>query len=68
MLMQIPHLHTRIYTGGEWGLIDFSIPGQCVCVLLCVVGIAVYAVPTAVLFEAFGEVLQNKRRREGKVE
>ena len=42
---------------GEWGLIDFTWPGRFVCMFLCVVGIALYAIPTGTLFDSFGAVL-----------
>jgi hypothetical protein len=49
--------YTAVFLVGEWGVIDFSWPGRIVCLFLCVVGIALYAVPTGTLFDSFGAVL-----------
>jgi hypothetical protein len=48
---------TAVFLGGEWGVIDFTWPGRIVCLFLCVVGIALYAIPVGTLFESFGAVL-----------
>jgi hypothetical protein len=48
---------TAVFLVGEWGVIDFSWPGRIVCLFLCVVGIALYAIPTGTLFDSFGAVL-----------
>jgi hypothetical protein len=48
---------TAVFLVGEWGVIDFSMPGRVVCLFLCVVGIALYAIPTGTLFDSFGAVL-----------
>ncbi len=48
---------TAVFLVGEWGLIDFTWPGRFVCMFLCVVGIALYAIPTGTLFDSFGAVL-----------
>jgi hypothetical protein len=49
--------YTAVFLVGEWGVVDFSWPGRIVCLFLCVVGIALYAVPTGTLFDSFGAVL-----------
>ena len=49
--------YTAVFLGGEWGKIDFTAGGRCVCVFLCVVGIAIYAIPIGTLFDSFGAVL-----------
>jgi hypothetical protein len=36
---------------------DFTWGGRFVCLFLCVIGIALYAIPTGTLFESFGAVL-----------
>jgi len=48
---------TAVFLVGEWGLVDFTWPGRFVCMFLCVVGIALYAIPTGTLFDSFGAVL-----------
>ena len=48
---------TAVFLVGEWGLIDFTWGGRFVCLFLCVVGIALYAIPTGTLFDSFGAVL-----------
>ncbi|KAL7570087.1 hypothetical protein ACA910_017118 [Epithemia clementina (nom. ined.)] len=49
--------YTAIFLGGEWGIVDFTWPGRIVCLFLCVVGIALYAIPIGSLFDSFGAVL-----------
>eukprot|EP00527_Entomoneis_sp_CCMP2396_P007171 CAMPEP_0198142330 /NCGR_PEP_ID=MMETSP1443-20131203/5137_1 /TAXON_ID=186043 /ORGANISM="Entomoneis sp., Strain CCMP2396" /LENGTH=1293 /DNA_ID=CAMNT_0043805305 /DNA_START=69 /DNA_END=3950 /DNA_ORIENTATION=+ len=49
--------YTAVFLGGEWGVIDFTWPGRIVCLFLCVVGIALYAIPVGTLFDSFGAVL-----------
>jgi hypothetical protein len=52
--------YVAIFMGGEWACMDFSKAGQALQVFLCVVGIALYAIPVGTLFEAFGDVLAAK--------
>jgi hypothetical protein len=49
--------YTAVFLGGEWGKVDFTWGGRCVCVFLCIVGIAIYAIPIGTLFDSFGAVL-----------
>ena len=49
--------YTAVFLGGEWGVVDFTWPGRMVCLFLCVVGIALYAIPIGTLFDSFGAVL-----------
>jgi hypothetical protein len=49
--------HTAVFLGGEWSVVDFTWPGRMVCLFLCVVGIALYAIPIGTLFDSFGAVL-----------
>lgn len=49
--------YTAIFLGGEWAQIDFSWPGKIMCMLLCVMGIALFAIPVGTIFEAFQDVL-----------
>jgi hypothetical protein len=49
--------YTAVFLGGEWGVVDFTWPGRFVCLLLCIVGIALYAIPIGTLFDSFGAVL-----------
>jgi len=49
--------YTAVFLGGEWGVVDFTWPGRVVCLFLCVVGIALYAIPVGTLFDSFGAVL-----------
>eukprot|EP00936_MAST-01D_sp_MAST-1D-sp1_P001188 g1188.t1 len=48
-----------IFLGGEWGQIDFTVPGKVVCIFLCVAGIALYAIPVAAIFDAFQSMLSR---------
>jgi hypothetical protein len=49
--------YTAVFLGGEWGLVDFTIPGRAVCMFLCIAGIGLYAIPLGTLFDSFGAVL-----------
>jgi hypothetical protein len=49
--------YTAVFLGGEWAVVDFTWPGRMVCLFLCVVGIALYAIPIGSLFDSFGAVL-----------
>ena len=55
--------YTAIFLGGEWCQTDFTVAGQCVCMFLCVVGIALYAIPLGAIFDAFQELLAAGGRR-----
>jgi hypothetical protein len=65
---------TAVFLGGEWGIVDFTWPGRIVCLFLCVVGIALYAIPVGTLFDSFGAVLglvgeeEEEEQVEGKEE
>jgi len=48
-----------VFLGGEWAVVDFTIPGKILCMALCLVGIAVYAVPVGTFFDSFGKVLEG---------
>jgi Ion transport protein len=48
---------TAVFLGGEWGVVDFTWPGRFVCLFLCIVGIALCAIPIGTLFDSFGAVL-----------
>ena len=49
--------YTAVFLGGEWGVVDFTWCGRFVALFLCVVGIALYAIPIGTLFDSFGAVL-----------
>mmetsp|Transcript_7260 Transcript_7260/g.9858 ORF Transcript_7260/g.9858 Transcript_7260/m.9858 type:complete len:145 (-) Transcript_7260:125-559(-) len=49
--------YVAVFLGGEWGLVDFTWGGRFVCMFLCVIGIALYAIPVGTLFDSFGAVL-----------
>mmetsp|Transcript_4500 Transcript_4500/g.12513 ORF Transcript_4500/g.12513 Transcript_4500/m.12513 type:complete len:519 (-) Transcript_4500:133-1689(-) len=49
--------YTAVFLGGEWGLVDFTWGGRFVCMFLCVIGIALYAIPVGSLFDSFGAVI-----------
>ena len=46
-----------VFLQGEWGLTDFTWPGRCVCMFMCVAGIGLYAIPVGSLFDSFGAVI-----------
>jgi hypothetical protein len=58
--------YTAVFLGGEWGVVDFTWPGRFVCLFLCVVGIALYAIPIGTLFDSFGTVLGLADEDEGE--
>ncbi|CAM9528674.1 unnamed protein product, partial [Phaeothamnion confervicola] len=49
--------YTGIFLGGEWGTVDFTVCGKALCCTLCVVGIALFAIPVGTIFESFSDVL-----------
>ena len=49
--------YTAVFLGGEWGVVDFTFYGRLNALFLCVVGIALYAIPIGTLFDSFGAVL-----------
>ncbi|KAF4675814.1 hypothetical protein FOL47_007240 [Perkinsus chesapeaki] len=51
--------YTAVFLGGEWGLVDFTPPGKCLCVILALVGVALFSLPAGLVFEAFGDVLND---------
>ena len=50
--------YVAVFLGGEWGLVDFTWGGRMVCMFLCVIGIALYAIPVGTLFESFGNSIR----------
>lgn len=46
-----------VFLGGDWGFVDFDWPGKVLCMLLCVAGITLYAIPVGILFDSFGAVI-----------
>lgn len=51
--------YVAIFLVGEWAVVDFTLPGKFLCLALCLVGIAIYAVPVGTLFDSFGAVLED---------
>lgn len=60
--------YIAIFLGGEWGQIDFTWPGKILCCALCVMGIALFAIPVGTVFEAFQDVLQEVHTEEEEEE
>lgn len=60
--------YVAVFLGGEWATIDFTWPGIILCCALCVMGIALFAIPVGTVFEAFQDVLQevNDSAEDGK--
>lgn len=56
--------YTAIFLGGEWAQVDFTWPGKVLCCALCVMGIALFAIPVGTVFEAFQDVLQEVNDEE----
>mmetsp|Transcript_48569 Transcript_48569/g.89474 ORF Transcript_48569/g.89474 Transcript_48569/m.89474 type:complete len:1219 (+) Transcript_48569:69-3725(+) len=48
-----------IFLVGEWALIDFTFCGRLLCLLLCLAGIGIYALPLSTLFDSFGACLEG---------
>lgn len=60
---------TAIYFTGEWANVDFSIGGSRMCIVMCLFGIALVAIPTGLVMEAVTSVMEesaeeNKRLQE----
>jgi hypothetical protein len=57
----MPHalFYTSIFLAGEWSLVDFTVGGKIVCMVLCIAGIALAALPVGILFDSFGAVLED---------
>lgn len=51
--------YVAVFLAGEWSEIDFTWPGKILCCVLCVMGIALFAIPVGTVFEAFQDVLQE---------
>lgn len=51
--------YTAVFLNGEWAKTDFTWPGKILCCILCVMGIALFAIPVGTVFEAFQDVLQE---------
>jgi len=51
--------YTAVFLGGEWGVIDYNVPNKILTIIFCVVGIALFSIPVATLFEAFGDTLED---------
>ena len=50
------------------GLVDFTWGGRLVCMFLCVIGIALCAIPVGSLFDSFGTVIglaEDEKGEEG---
>lgn len=51
--------YTAVFLAGEWAKSDFTWAGKILCLILCVMGIALFAIPVGTVFEAFQDVLQE---------
>jgi hypothetical protein len=52
---------TAVFLGGEWGLVDFTLFGKILSIILCVLGLALFAIPIGTLFEAFEDIIGKAR-------
>ncbi|KAF4729843.1 hypothetical protein FOZ62_031352 [Perkinsus olseni] len=55
---RLSRLHSRSspFPSGDWGMVDFSPPGKCLCVVVALLGVALFSLPAGLVFEAFGDV------------
>jgi len=60
--------YTAIILGGEWCICDFTIAGKMVGMVVCVLGIALYAIPVGTIFESFGDVLEERAASKAEEE
>merc|ERR1711998_22077 len=61
--------YTAIFLAGEWGQVDFTLPGKILCVLLVAVGVALFGIPIGSIFEAFtGELGDDEEEEEEEQE
>ena len=56
--------YTAIFLSGEWGQVDFSIPGKILAMCLVVAGIGLYSIPVGALSDALGDVLGGDEEEE----
>ncbi|CAM9142714.1 unnamed protein product [Ascophyllum nodosum] len=56
--------YVAVFLAGEWGKMDFTWPGKILCCVLCVMGIALFAIPVGTVFEAFQDVLEEVNTSE----
>ena len=52
--------YVAVFTGGEWALTDFTVPGKLVAQFLAIAGIALYAIPIGAFFEAFQGLCEDE--------
>ena len=57
--------YTSIFMAGEWCVSDFTPAGSVICVVMAMVGVALFSIPVGVLFEGFQDMLEE---RHGKKE
>jgi len=58
------HSQTRVQTPFTHNLVSMQIPGKILCVIMCVLGIAVYGTCVGLLSDAFQEVLERRSVRK----
>lgn len=49
--------HCAIFLAGDWAEVDFTPLGKCLCMLYCMLGMAIFAIPVGSFFEAFEAAL-----------
>jgi hypothetical protein len=57
----MPHalFYVAIILAGEWPIVDLTVAGKFLCIALCIIGIALAALPVGILFDSFGSVLED---------
>jgi voltage-gated potassium channel len=53
---------TILFLGGEWAMTDFTPVGKCIGVVIVLLGIGMFAVPTGILFSAFEDMLETNKQ------
>lgn len=57
--------YCAIFLAGEWATVDFTPIGAALCVVMALVGVALFSIPVGVLFESFQDMLAEQ---QGKAE
>lgn len=52
--------YTAIFLAGEWSSVDFTPLGSVLCMVMALIGVALFSIPVGVLFEGFQDMLTEQ--------
>lgn len=58
---------TAIFFNGEWAYCDFTIYGKFLGAFMCILGIAIFAIPVGILSEGFQSVTEERKAERKKL-